>query len=152
MKVKLYETLSMEIPEQFRPVSAEERQQVFGAVAPDHGFAAEDGALIGIVQTATPLAEDQVEQQIASYRQYYSRMVPGYAKGELRKSVCGGRTVAIMSYKSNAPTRDLYNLLALTTLEGRELLAVFSCDMQQALRYMRVFLRTVESMEFSEEE
>lgn len=106
------------------------------------------GAAVWIIRTGTELTDAMVESQLAAYQQHYSRMVPGFQMGEMRKSRKTGRNVAFMTYKSNAPARDLYNILAITTLNEKEIIFLCSCDMKDAVGFMYKFLNLLESLSF----
>lgn len=149
MKIELYNKLSMELPEGFTAIDREEQKKYFGQTQADYAYILEEKQVFAtIVRTGTDLTDDKVETQIAAYQQYYSRMVPGYKQGEMRISRKAGRNVAFMTYKSNAPTRDLYNMLAVTTLDGKELVILLACDMQDSINYMYKFLRILDSLQF----
>lgn len=153
MEVKLFETLSTTIPDGFVGAEENERKAYFGGTPMDYAFVEkEKGAVIGVVRTQNTLADEQVEKQIAAYQQYYSRMAPGFAMGEMRKSSRNNHNIALMTYKSNAPTKDLYNILAITTLDGKELLFLFSCDLTVAQQFIRPFVGVLESLEFADEQ
>lgn len=149
MKTMLFEKISADIPEGFEGVEAGGCTHFFGSMSMDYGFLSDaaDGA-IGIVLTDTPLENERVKTRIAEYQQYYSRMVPGFQMGEMRINDQIGRDVAFFSYKSNAPTMDLYNMLAITTLEDKELIFLFSCDLKMAIQYMDKFLQMLVSLSF----
>lgn len=150
MEVKLFETITAAIPDAFKPAGEDTCKAYFGTTPLDYAFATEDNrAAIGIVRTDTRLTNEMVENQIAAYQQHYSRMVPGFTQGEMRKNDQIGRNIAFMSFKSNAPMKDLYNILAITTLDDSELILLFSCDMCDAVRFVYVFLRILESLSFS---
>lgn len=149
MEKELFEGMTIAVPAGFADADAQTKNSYFGATPMDHVFAAEDGsAVMGIVRQETELANDAVEGKIAVYQQYYSRMVPGFVMGQMRKGEVGGQNVGLMTYQSNAPTRNMFNLLAITSLQGREVLILCACDMKDAIKYLRTFLAAVESMRF----
>lgn len=151
MSVLVYDKLTVTLPEGFRSADENEKKACFGTTPVDHAFLDESkGATIGILRTGTELTDDKVGEQIAAYRQHYSRMVPGYDPGEMRKSRKTGRNVAFISYKANAPTRYLYSILAITTLEDKEIVLLFSCDMRDAMHYMYRFLKVLDTLEFAQ--
>lgn len=152
MRINLFEALGITIPDGFVAAEENERKARFRGVAMDYAFVEkEKGAVIGVVRTQYDLTDEQVEKKIAAYQQYYSRMTPGFEMGELRKSNRDNHSIALMTYKSNAPTKDLYNILAITTLEGKELLFLFACDLKVAQQLMHPFVRVLESLEFADE-
>lgn len=151
MEIQLFGAMRMTIPDGFEIAGVDERKAYFGATLLDYAYLHQDkGAAIGVVRTGTQLTDKMVESQIAAYQQHYSRMVPGFSMGEMRKSNELGREIAFMTYKSNAPTKDLFNILAITTLEEQEIVFLFSCDMQDAVRFMYQFLSILDSLTFTE--
>lgn len=149
MDTLLFEKISVDIPDGFECVEGEACKHFFGLMPLHYAFLSqqEDGA-IGVVYSETQLENEQVKDRIIEYQQYYSRMVPGFQMGEMRINDQIGRNVAFFSYKSNAPTMDLYNMLAITTWDGRELIFIFSCGIDKAMGYMNKFLRVLTSMSF----
>jgi hypothetical protein len=75
-------------------------------------------------------------------------MVPGFTMGQLRKTRLGSHNLCVMSYKSNAPTRDMFNIVALTSLEEKEVVFLCSCDMNDALTNMPLFTGMLRSLVF----
>ena len=146
----LFDRISVDIPDEFEFANAEECKHFFGMMQLDYAFLSKnnDGAF-GVIRTASSLENEAVKSRVIEYQQYYSRMVPGFKMGEMRINDQIGRNVAFFSYKSNAPTTDLFNLLAITTFEEKELIFLFSCDFSVAFRYMYKFLRVLDSMSFA---
>jgi len=152
MDVQLYNAVSVIIPDEFSAADSDQSKGYFGGTKFDYTFLnQEKSAAAGIVQTGAALTNETVEAKLGAYQQYYSRMVPGFAMGEMRKSSKQGREFGLMTYKSNAPTTDLFNMLAVTSLEDREVVFLFSCDMRDARKYMYQFLGILESVSFLNE-
>lgn len=153
MRINLFEALGITIPDGFVAAEENECKARFRGAAMDYAFIEkEKGAVIGVVRTQNTLTDEQVEKQILAYQQYYSRMAPGFSMGEMRKSNRKNHNIALMTYKSNAPTKDLYNILAITTLGGKELLFLFACDLKDAQKLMHPFVRVLETLEFPGEQ
>ena len=151
MQVKLFDTLEMTIPDGFAVAEENVRKTHFSGTPVDYAFIEkEKDAVIGVVRTPNALPDEQVENQLLGYRQYYSRMVPGFAMGELRKSKRDNHNIALMTYKSNAPTKDMYNILAITTLGGKELLFLFACDLKVAQQLMHPFVHVLDSLKYGD--
>lgn len=149
----LYNKLSLTLPEGFDAISKEETPNFFGTTAMDHVFALKGkNAVIGITRPGNSLTDQEIEERIQGYQRYYSRMAPGFVLGEMCKKTISGQCVAFMTFKSNAPTRDLYNILAITLLDDQEVLISCSCDIQDAVTYMYPFLHVLESISFDEGE
>lgn len=149
----LYNKLNITLPAEFEAITSDRVPQYYGAAAMEHVFVREDAeAVIGITRPGNELADPDVEDRIQAYQRYYSRMAPGFVLGEMCKNTVSGHSVAFMSFKSNAPERDLYNILAITALDGQELLISCSCDLKDAKQFMYPFLHVLESMSFDEGE
>lgn len=152
MNVKLFDGLSIDMPEALRPADEEEKRRFFGASMPEQVYISpEDQAVLAVVQGTEALEDSQVRERIAGYQQYYSRMAPGFVFGEMRINNQTGHNMAIFTYKSNAPTRDLCNVFALTAYQGRELILSFSCDMNDGIRWLSLFVGMLDSLQFTEE-
>ncbi len=151
MKTTVYDGLSIELADVLRPADEEEKRRYFGASMPEHVFfSPEDQAVLAIVHGDAALDNSQVVERLAGYQQLYSRMAPGFQMGEMRVNDKTGRNVAIFSYRSNAPTRDLFNIFVLAAYQKRELVLSFSCDLNDGLRWMPLFLKMLDSLQFSE--
>lgn len=147
MDVKMFEAMTVIIPDGFIVANGCDMKAHFGSTPIDYAFLHSDkGAAVGVINTGTELTDAMVEAQLVAYQQHYSRMVPGFQMGEMRKSGKAGRNVAFMTYKSNAPTKDLYNILAITTLNEKEIVFLFSCDMRDAVDFMYKFLAVLDSI------
>ena len=92
------------------------------------------------------MEKEQVGKRIAEYQSSYARMAPGFVMGELLEKKGKRHNAAILTFKSNAPTRDLYNIVSIMNVEGRELFLTFSCDLQDAPSLMRMTLRIIEDI------
>lgn len=147
--MKIFETMNITIPKGFSIVNNNnDIKAYFGSTPVDYAFLNRDEgeAAIAIIRTGTELADSMVESQLVAYQQHYSRMVPGFQMGEMRKNNKAGHNVALMTYKSNAPAKDLFNLLAITTLNEKEIVFLFSCDMCNAFDFMYKFLAVLDSI------
>lgn len=152
MEIKLYEKMNMTLPEGFSIAEEVDVKTYFGSTLVDYAFLNEaKSAAIGIVHTENDLEEAILESQINAYQQYYSRMVPGFQMGEMRKSNKKDNNIVFMTYKSNAPNRDFYNILALTAFEGKEIVFLFSCDMLEAVNFMYKFFAVLDSIAIIDE-
>lgn len=147
MKTKIFEMMNVTLPEGFVVANDSDMKNHFGSTPLDYGFLNHDkGAAIGVVRTQTDLTDSMLEAQIGAYQQHYSRMVPGFQMGEMRISNKEKHNVAFMTYKSNGPTKDFYNLLALTSLGNKEVVFLFSCDMRDAIDFMYKFYGVLDSI------
>lgn len=108
----------------------------------------ETKSVIGIALSERSLTQEDVENQILQYHQIYSRMAPGFTMGEILKKSVGNHDIAMMTFKSNAVTRDLYNMIIITNLDGKEFMVSCSCDMRNAVEMMPKYTKIVDKIEF----
>ena len=145
MEKILYEGINIKLPEEFRTMTEDEVQMYYNNIAFDSAFIEpEKKAVLGIVKNENELEQEQVGKRIAEYQSSYARMAPGFVMGELLEKKGEKHNAAILTFKSNAPMRDLYNIISIMNIEGRELFFTFSCDLQDAPVLMRVMLRIIE--------
>ncbi len=70
-----------------------------------------------------------MNKRIAEYCERYRRSVLNFADYNVaKKKTKSGSDIVAFYYTSTSPTRDLYNIFVLTTLEGRELTVTLHCD------------------------
>lgn len=145
MEKILYEGISIKLPEAFRTMTEDEVKMYYNNITFDSAFIEpEKKAVLGIVKNENELEQEQVGKRIAEYQSSYARMAPGFVMGELLEKKGEKHNAAILTFKSNAPMRDLYNIISIMNIEGRELFFTFSCDLQDAPALMRVMLRIIE--------
>lgn len=147
MEEVLYENINVKLPDDFRKMTEEEVKMYYNDIIFDSAFIEpEKKAVLGIVKNKNELEQEQVGRRIAEYQSSYARMAPGFVMGELLEKKGERHNAAILTFKSNAPVRDLYNIVSVMNMEGKELFLTFSCDLQDAPSLMRVMLRTIEDI------
>lgn len=147
MEEVLYENINVKLPDDFRKMTEEEVKMYYNDIIFDSAFIEpEKKAVLGIVKNKNELEQEQVGRRIAEYQSSYARMAPGFVMGELLEKKGERHNAAILTFKSNAPARDLYNIVSVMNMEGKELFLTFSCDLQDAPSLMRVMLRTIEDI------
>lgn len=147
MEKILYESINVRLPDEFRTMTEEEVRMYYNNITFDCVFIEpEKKAVLGIVKNNNELEKEQVGKRIAEYQSNYARMAPGFVMGELLEKKGKAHNAAILTFKSNAPTRDLYNIVSIMNMEGRELFLTFSCDLQDAPSLMRMTLRVIEDI------
>lgn len=147
MEEVLYENINVKLPDDFRKMTEEEVKMYYNNITFDSAFIEpEKKAVLGIVKNKNELEQEQVGRRIAEYQSSYARMAPGFVMGELLEKKGERHNAVILTFKSNAPARDLYNIVSVMNMEGKELFLTFSCDLQDAPSLMRVMLRTIEDI------
>ena len=147
MEKVLYENISVNLPDGFRMMTEKEVQMYYNNIRFDNAFIEpEKKAVLGIVKNQNELEQEQVGKRIAEYQSSYARMAPGFVMGELLEKKGERHNAAILTFKSNAPTRDLYNIVAIMNFEGKELFITFSCNLQDASGLMFVALKVIENV------
>ena len=122
-----------DLPKGYRPMNDAEKAAYYPGAPIEHAFIDEDRkAVVRFEPRDAALVADEVERRLLEHHTGYRRMAPGFQAGETLKKAIPGGAVGIMSFKSNAPTRDLFNILAVASVGGKEHIALFSCDMKDA--------------------
>lgn len=147
MEEILYENINVKLPDEFRRMTEEEGKMYYNNITFDSAFIEpEKKAVLGIVKSKNELKQEQVGRRIAEYQSSYARMTPGFVMGELLEKKGERHNAAILTFKSNAPARDLYNIVSIMNMEGTELFLTFSCDLQDAPSLMGVMLKIIEDI------
>ncbi len=148
-------TVELAVPEEFFLVEKEDYGKYVssGTSVPVCAWRNEKtDTLFSVFCTGTELKPDNVEQRIASYWSAYKRMVPGFVPGQLRTKQINGNKMAVMSYQSNAPTKDLMNVLAVFSLKGQEVLLLYGGPLdEKAPSHLQQAVRILESISIKEE-
>ena len=152
MNVLLYKKIQLILPDEYEEITAEEKDAYISSGKVDYLYAQKASRLLfTATKTGNALKDEDVPRSITTYLQLFTRMVPGFVKGQmLQKNICG-KTVAILTYKSNAPDRDLFNIAVLLSLDGAEYQFHFVCTLSDAPEHMYSFLSVLESMTLCEE-
>lgn len=146
-RIILFDKLELNLPEGFSPIDESEQGHYFGVSAfPVAYLDCEAQAVLGVKLGPRELVEGEVSERISEYQQSYQRMAPGFVMGEMRLKEEGLQT-GVLSFKSNAPTRDLLNMVAVASVDGEELFVMLVCGMDDGVAFMRKFVRMVKSMQ-----
>lgn len=122
----------LNIPESYRPMTAEEMGSYYmGQVAGGAWIDEAAHALVRIDQSPREIPEEGLESLLLGLLAQYRRLAPGFELGEVLINEAGN--VGVMTFKSNAPTRDLFNVLSVLDVDGREYDVLATCDMQDAV-------------------
>lgn len=147
MEQFICQNISVKLPDGFKAMAEEEVKLYYNNIKFDSVFIEnEKKAVLGIVQSKNNLLAEQVGKRIAEYQSSYARMTPGFVMGELLEKKGEKHNAAILTFKSNAPMRDLYNIVAIMDYEDRELFLTFSCDLRDAQTFMFKILKIVEDI------
>lgn len=142
-----YENISVKLPDGFKSMTEEEVKLYYNNVKFDSAFIQQEKkAVLGIVQNQNKLLAQQVGKRIEEYQNSYARMAPGFTMGELLEKKGDKHSAAILTYKSNALMRDLYNIVAIMDYEDRELFLTFSCGLKDAQTFMFEVLKIIEDI------
>lgn len=117
----------------------------------DIGFVEEETkSILGLLANNKELKKGGAKERLQEYYQLYSRMAPGFVLGESIEKQGAGHDIALMTFKSNALTRDLFNFIAITNLDDKELFITGSCDWANAVSKIQVFMQIVNDIKFAE--
>lgn len=147
-KTELYSNkLIMELPEGFDCMNEEEIIKYFSNHKFDYSFISrEKNSVIGVFVNDTPLGSDKVDERINQYYATYSRMTPGFVMGEMKIKPSDDVSIAMFSFKSNAPERDLFNIIAVANFLEKELFILASGDMKDVEALMPEFVKMIDKM------
>lgn len=149
-RVALFDKLEMDLPKGFSLMDESEQGHYFGGGTFPLAYCDREAqAVLGVKLGPRELAEGEVPGRISEYQQSYQRMAPGFAMGEMRLKEDGLKT-GVLSFKSNAPTRDLLNMVAVASVDGEELFVMLACGMEDGIAFMRKFVYMVEGMRLTE--
>ncbi|SCH39001.1 Uncharacterised protein [uncultured Collinsella sp.] len=135
------------VPADFRPMNSDEISGHYGSFKLNEAFIQDaDRAYLAIQFGEQALGQDGVTQRIDECERVYRRMSPGFVMGEKRLYTGGDAETAALSFKSNALDRDLLNMLAISSMAGKELFLLLTCNIEDAQRYIPIFTAMVESL------
>lgn len=151
-KKELYEgKLILDLPESFEYMTENELERFFPNTEIDYAYIARNiESVIGIAINDVELNKNDVEQRITDYYNIYSRMTPGFVMGEIKKKDNENNSCAIFSFKSNAPTRDLFNIVSVTNFFGKELFIIISGNMDDSTKLIPECVKMIDSMNICE--
>lgn len=144
--------IDIEMPEIYVTMTDYEKEKYFRGDVEFAYVDKETKSIIGLSNENMDLDNDQVVNKIMDYQFMYSRLTPGFQMGEILHKIIDNRNVAILSFKSNAISRDLYNIVSITSFEGKEYIFNFSCNLKIAEEKINEFIKIIESISFSKED
>lgn len=140
--------LIIELPEGFEYMNEEENKSFFPNHIFDYSFILRDkNSVMGIELNDTPLACGDVEERINQYYTLYSRMTPGFVMGEMKIKPSNDVSFGIFSFKSNAPKRDLFNIVMVANFFEKELFVIATGDLNDAEILIPEFIKMIDQME-----
>lgn len=150
MKLELFENLQIEITDEYDEMNKQEVAQYYKNLAINYAYInREKNSVICFVLLENTLEKINVQRKITEYQQYYSRMIPGFRMGELMLRRTDKFNTGVLTFQSNAPTRTLFNLMAVSNLNDKELVMNMCCDMNDAIEMLPKFVKMVNSMKVS---
>ena len=139
------------VPEIFESMTGGEMKNIFRDARFNHAFIDRSkNAVIGIALKDEQLYQNEVEQKIKNYYILYSRLAPGFVFGELKLRSEKNINTGILTFKSNAPARDLFNLVSVSNFHDKELFIMFSCNIQDSIYYFPRITNIINEMKISE--
>lgn len=149
MDFNLYNRLVVHIPEQYRAMTPEEKLRFFGTDQVEYSFLhPERNAVIRFTLTERSPEHADIVSQINALHRLYERMAPGFVMGQAGQKRRDDRDFGLLTFKSNAPERDLYNALVITDLGEKSLLISFACNLQDVVQLSMPFSKLIDTMEF----
>lgn len=141
----------LDLPSDYCQMTAEEMNKYYSKSFLNAFIERKTNSIFCVADDCVPLSDNEIVDRILGYQYAYQRMAPGFQMGEMLQQNINGKLVAILTFKSNAISRDLYNIIALTSVNNKELELLFTCDLKQADRKINEFISIIESLKCSEE-
>ena len=124
--------LSLNIPENYRLMTEDEVSRYYLGQTTGTAWIDEDAnAVVRIDQSGREIPSEGLEALLQGYVAQYQRMAPGFVLGEVL--INDTDNVGVITFKSNAPTRDLFNILSVIDVAGQEYDVLATCDFDDAL-------------------
>lgn len=147
-KIDIYNgKLKIDLPDGFEQMNDEENKKFFSEHKLNYSYILrEKNTVVGIVVNDVPLNNETVEKRINQYYALYSRMAPGFVMGEMKMKQSEENTFGILSFKSNAPERDLFNIVLVANFNGKELFIIATGNMQDAESLIPKYVKMIDQM------
>lgn len=137
----------METPDEFEDMTELEREFYYKDISTKYAYIDRlRKNVFCAIQQNSILKKKDVKSRIIEYHELYSRMISGFQMGELLMRREISFNMGILSYTSNAPTRMLFNILAVMNLEEHEVLFSMSCDVNQSFDMLPIFTKMLQSI------
>ncbi len=150
--MKLFDDrLIINIPESFEIMTVDEVKIVFRNTGFNYAFIDRNkNAVMGIVLKDGKLDKEGVEKKISDYYIMYSRLAPGFILGEMKVKYGDRVNIGALTFKSNAPTRDLFNIVSVSNFFDQELFLMFSCNIKDSVYYLPQITKFINEIETSQ--
>lgn len=145
-------SMELTLPDSFQEMDDKEISTYYGnQTGIEAGFIEKESeTVLAVKLNDRELKKGYVEERIQEYFHFYSRMAPGFVSGEVVAKKEMEHDIALMTFKSNAPTRDLFNIVAVSNLNDKEVFITGSCNMTQAINKIDVFMKIINGIKFTE--
>lgn len=141
----------LDLPISYCQMTAEEMNKYYSKSFFNAFIERKTNSIFCVADDCVSLSDDEIVDKVLGYQYAYQRMAPGFQMGEMLQQNINGKLVAILTFKSNAISRDLFNIIALTSVDNKELKLFFTCDLKQTDNKINEFISIIESLKCSEE-
>lgn len=141
----------LDIPNNYCKMNEDEMNKYYSKSFSYAFIEKETSSVFCVIDDCVPLSENDITDRILGYQYAYQRMAPGFQMGEMLQQNINGKLVVILTFKSNAISRNLFNIIALTSANEKELKLLFTCDLKQSKNKIKEFISIIESLRCSEE-
>ena len=145
--------LAISVPDSFVEMEPEEQKKRFlAAMQPAYSaLDSETDTAFTVIRTERDVDETALRERISEYQFGYSRIAPGFIKGQIASKRIRGKLVYALTFQSNGLTKNQFNMIALTAMEGKELLFYWLTPMNEKTGSMLyVFTKAMESLAIEE--
>ena len=141
--------LLVEIPVQYKEI--EDKEDIFlGANKPNYIFENKSlNSYITVTKSSLDITDSLEEILQALYNQY-RRVIPNFKSSDLYLKKIETVEVGAFQYTSTTSTRDLYNLVGLFAIDGKQTLMTMHCDIENAIDEGSQFMKILESIRVSQ--
>lgn len=141
----------LDIPNNYCKMTEDEMNKYYSKSL-SYAFIEKDtSSVFCVIDDCVTLSENEIIDRILGYQYAYQRMAPGFQMGEMLQQNINGKLVVILTFKSNAISRNLFNIIALTSVNDKELKLFFTCDLKQTESKIKEFISIIESLRCFEE-
>lgn len=136
----------MDIPDSYCEMTEEEMNKYYSRIFSHAFIEKETSSVFCVTDDLVTLSDEELTDRILGYQYAYQRMAPGFQMGEMLQQNINGQRVVVLTFKSNAVSRDLFNIVALTSVNNKELKLFFTCDLKQTDKKIDEFIKIIESL------
>ena len=148
--LKLFENkLSIEIPDNYTEIQDEEN--IFASSEKPNYILKNDtlDSYITITKSTIEM-KDSLELTLQGLYNQYRRVIPNFKSSDLYLKKIETVEVGAFQYTSTTSTRDLYNLVGLFAIDGKQTLMTMHCDIENAIDEGSQFMKILESIRVSQ--